>query len=93
MVKGETVSFADLRKAAPAERRRLIARLADEANEPANGRLDEVRAEISRFEDAYGIESDLLLEQLYRGERKETNDVLPWLGLLTLRDRLESGRS
>ncbi len=29
MVKGETVSFADLRKAAPAERRRLIARLAD----------------------------------------------------------------
>ena len=93
MAKGGRVSFADLKKAAPAERRRLIAHIADGANAPANGRLDEVRAEIGRFEEAHGIDSEALLEQLYRGERKETNDVLPWLGLLALRNRLESRRS
>lgn len=90
MAKGERVSFADLKKALPAERRRLIARIADDANEPANGRLDEVRDEIGRFEDAHGIDSDLLLKQLHTGEREETDDVLPWLGLITLRNRLES---
>ena len=84
------VSFAHLKKASPAERRRLIAHIADSASQPVNGRLDEIRSNILRFEEIYGISSEHLLRELYHGERRETDDVLPWLRLIRLRDRLES---
>lgn len=86
----ERVSFADLKNASPSERRRLIAYIAEKASEPANGRLGEVRSEIARFEGEYGMTSKSFLEELYFGRRRETDDILPWLRLLRLKDLLES---
>lgn len=87
------VSFAELRNATPSERRRLIAGIAERANAPANGRLDNLRDEIGKYEDSYGISSEKLLDELYYSERRETSDILHWLMLIRLRERLESGRS
>lgn len=86
----DRVSFEDLKKASPRERRRLIAYIADKANEPANGRVVEIRAEIAGYEAKYGLTSKALLNELYHGRRRETDDILPWLRLLRLQERLES---
>jgi hypothetical protein len=92
MEKARSVSFAELRDASPSRRRELIAYIADKANEPVNGRLDEIRMQIARFEEEYGVTSESLLEELYYGKRRETDDILRWLRLIRLKERLESGR-
>ena len=84
----DKVSFVDLKKASPSEKRRLIAHIADRANEPANGRVEEVGSEIARYEESFGISSEKLLEDLYYGKRAETDDILPWLRLIRLREML-----
>lgn len=87
------ISFAKLRDASPSERRRLIADIAERANAPVNGRLDEIKAEIAEFEASYDLPSEDLLTELYYGKRRETDEILRWLLLIRLRDRLESRRA
>ena len=64
-----------------------------EARTPANGSVKSLNAEISGYEEKHGLKSDRLLEELSSGEREETEEILSWLMLIRLRDRVESSRT
>lgn len=88
--KGRAIRFSELRNVPPAVRGRLLAAVIAEARAPANGRLDDLNSQIAKFEERYDISSDYLLKQLSEGTRKETADIVSWLMLLRLRERVES---
>ncbi len=82
------VRFSEIRKASPAVRDKALAGIIAEARAPANGSLTDLDSRITGYEEEYGLTSDQLLDQLSTGKREETVDVLSWLMLLRVRDRI-----
>jgi len=74
-------------------RKAALAGIVAEARAPANGSVGALNAEIAEYEEKHGLGSDQLLEQLSSGEREETEEILSWLMLIRLRDRVESSRT
>lgn len=70
-----------------------LAGIVAEARTPANGSAKSLNAEIAGYEEKHGLKSDRLLEELSSGEREETEEILSWLMLIRLRDRVESSRT
>lgn len=87
------VKFSEIRKASPGMRKAALAGIVAEARVPANGSVKALDAEIAEYEEKYGMDSDRLLEELSSGEREETEEILSWLMLIRLRDRIESSRT
>lgn len=74
-------------------RRAVLAGIVAEAKAPANGRVEDVGAGIAWYEERHGLTSSQLLEELAVGGREETEEILSWLMLIRLRDRIESSRT
>lgn len=87
-----TVKFSEIRDVSPGMREVALAGIIAEARVPANGSVKALNAEIAEYEEKYGINSDQLLEELSSGEREETEEILSWLMLLRLRERVEPTR-
>ena len=87
------VKFSEIREAAPSMREFALAGIIAEARVPANGSVNALNAEIAEYEEKYGLDSSQLLEELSSGEREETEEILSWLMLIRLRDRVESSRT
>lgn len=90
---GHTVKFSEIKEASPGMREAALAGIIAEARVPANGSVKALNAEIAEYEEKYGFDSDQLLEDLSSGEREETEEILSWLMLIRLRDRVESSRT
>jgi hypothetical protein len=84
------VRFSEIRKASPGMREAALAGIVAEARVPANGSVNALNAEIAEYEAKYGVHSDRLLEEISSGEREETEEILSWLMLIRLRNRVES---
>jgi hypothetical protein len=87
------VRFSEIRKASPGMKEAALAGIVAEARTPANGSVKSLNAEISGYEEKHGLKSARLLEELSSGEREETEEILSWLMLIRLRDRVESSRT
>lgn len=74
-------------------REAALAGIVAEARTPANGSVSSLKAEIAAYEEKYGLDSERLLEELSNGERQETEEILSWLMLIRLRNRVESSRT
>lgn len=86
------VKFSEIREASPGMREAALAGIIAEAKAPANGSVEALYAEIAEYEEKYGLDSNQLLEELSSGEREETEEILSWLMLLRLRERVEPAR-
>lgn len=82
------VKLSDLYSLPKQEREAVLDRLVEAAYEPPNGQIEELEARISDFELRYEVPSIRMLEELSRGQLKETADIASWLMLLRLRDNL-----
>lgn len=87
-----TVKFSEIREASPRVREFTLAGIIAEARVPANGSVQALDAEIAEYEERYGLDSNQLLNELSSGEREETEEILSWLMLLRLRERVEPAR-
>lgn len=87
-----TVKFSEIREASPSMREAALAGIIAEARFPANGSVSALNAEIAEYEEKYGLDSSQLLKELSSGEREETEEILSWLMLLRLRERVEPVR-
>jgi hypothetical protein len=87
-----TVKFSEIREASPGMKRAALAGIIAEARTPANGSVESLNAEIAGYEERFALSSEELLEELYSGEREESEEILSWLMLIRLRDRVESNR-
>jgi hypothetical protein len=87
------VKFSEIREASPGMREVALAGIIAEARVPANGSVKALNAEIAEYEEKYGLDSGQLLEELSSGKREETEEILSWLMLIRLRDRVESSRT
>ena len=87
------VKFSELRIASPGMREAALAGIVAEAKAPANGSVGALNAEIAAYEEEHGLSSDRLLEELSSGQREETEEILSWLMLIRLRDRVGSSRT
>jgi hypothetical protein len=87
------VKFSEIREASPGMREAALAGIVAEARTPANGSVKALNVEIAGYEEKYGLDSNRLLEELSSGERQETEEILSWLMLIRLRDRVESSRT
>ncbi len=74
-------------------REKALAGIIAEAKAPANGSVEALNAEIAEYEKRHALDSTRLLEELSSGEREETEEIISWLMLIRLRERLESTRS
>ncbi len=90
---GRVVKFSEIKKASPGMRKAVLAGIVAEAKAPANGGVEDVGAEIAKYEERHGVTSSQLLEELSSGGREETEEILSWLMLIRLRDRIESSRT
>jgi hypothetical protein len=84
------VSFSEIKNASPEMREKALAGVISESRAPMNGHAEDLDREIAGYEESYGIDSAGLLEELSAGERRETEDILHWLMLLRLRERVGS---
>lgn len=95
--KGQSVSsavrFSEIRQASPDMRKVALAGIIAEARMPANGSVKALDAQIAEYERKYGLSSDLLLKELSNNQRQETEEILSWLMLIRLRERIGSARS
>ena len=87
------VRFSEIREASHAVRDSALAGIIAEARAPANGSVEALDAEIAEYEERYALDSAQLLEKLSSGEREETDEIIPWLMLIRLRERLDAARS
>lgn len=60
---------------------------------PENGGVRELESQIANYEESFGVSSERMLEELASGEREETEELLSWLMLIRIKERLESGRT
>lgn len=88
-----TVKFSEIREASPALREAALAGIIAQAKAPANGAAESLSSQIAEYESKYGLTSEELQEEIYRGRREETEDVLSWLMLIRLKERVESSRT
>jgi hypothetical protein len=70
---------------------KALAGVISESRSPMNGHAEDIDQEIAGYEERYGIDSAGLLEELSTGKRREIEDILHWLMLLRLRERVGSG--
>jgi hypothetical protein len=87
------VRFSEIREASPAVRESALAGIIAEAKAPANSSVEALNAEIAEYEKKYALNSTRLLKELSNGEREETEEIISWLMLIRLRERVESSRS
>lgn len=87
------VKLSELRQASPELRGAALAGIIAEARAPANGGMEALEAEIAGYEKRFALDSALLPEELSSGRLKETEDLLHWLMLIRIRERVESDRS
>lgn len=87
------VRFSEIREASPSVREAALAGIVAEARTPANGSVSSLNAEIAEYERKYDLDSERLLKEISSGERQETEEILSWLMLIRLRDRVESSRT
>ena len=76
-----------LKSASPGKREKLLSELISEARKPANGAVDRLTAQIAEYERRYELPSLAMVEQVQRGDLKETDDIASWLMLLKVRKR------
>ena len=88
-----TVKFSEIREASPALREAALAGIIAQAKAPANGGLESLSSQIAGYESKYGLTSEELLEELSSGRREETEDVLSWLMLIRLKERVDRTRT
>lgn len=81
------VKLSEIREASPRVRELALAGLIAEARAPAD--IEAMDAEIAEYEERYGLDSNQLRNELSSGEREETEEILSWLMLLHLRERVE----
>lgn len=87
------IRLSEIREASPEMRRAALAGIIAEARGPANGSVEAMDREIAGYEEEYGLDSNRLLEELASGERQESEEILSWLMLIRLRERIEPSRS
>lgn len=87
------VRFSEIREASPAVREAALAGIVARAKARANGGLEALSSQIAEYESEYSLDSKQLLEELSSGQREETEEILSWLMLIRLRDRIGSSRS
>lgn len=86
------IKFSEIREMSPSARGATLAGIIAQANSPANGGIRDLELQIVEYEDNYGVSSQRMLEELASGERQETEDLLDWLMLIRLKERVESDR-
>lgn len=86
------VAASELRKLSKGEREAKLQELARAAQEPPNGQLRDLNAQIRQFEQRYDKDSATMRNELASGALQETADICQWLHLLNLRDRIQSAR-
>lgn len=84
------VSFAELREATPEKRKSLLGGMVEEARSPANGKIEEIEDQIAEFERVYEMPSDEMIQEVYRGTLRETDEIASWLMLVNLRKRMRA---
>ena len=81
------LSLSRLKSASPNKRDELLSELVSEARKPANGAVERLTAQITEYERRYEMSSLAMVEQVQRGDLKETDDIASWLMLLKVRKR------
>ncbi len=81
------LSLSRLKSASPNKRDELLSELVSVARGPANGTVDRLTARIAEYERRYELSSLAMVEQVQRGDLKETDDIASWLMLLKVRKR------
>lgn len=87
------IKFSEIRRMTSEAKSAALAGIAAQSRAPANGGVTALEAEIAEYEKKYGLDSDRLLQELASGEREETEEILSWLMLLRIKDRVGSGRT
>ncbi len=80
--------MSEFRKMSEKEREEAVSLLAKAAYGPPNGQLEEIQSRIREFEFRYEVPSERMVEELSKGERKETAEIASWLLLIKLRDNI-----
>src|SRR5438132_10033559 len=80
--------LTDWSKKTPAEREQILRELVQAVNQPPNGELAELDAEVRAFETRLGMDSETMRARLDAGEIEETLDLCKWLMALRLRDEI-----
>ncbi len=78
----------DLRRMAPAERERAIAKLAADAFDRPNGEMVALDAQIARLEKQHGKTSAQMRADLEAGRVTETMEICEWMQLLEIKEHL-----
>ena len=81
------LSLSRLKSASANKRDELLYELINDARGPANGAVDRLSAQIAEYERRYELSSLEMVEQVQRGDLKETDDIASWLMLLKVRKR------
>jgi hypothetical protein len=81
------LSLSRLKSVSPNKRDELLSELVSDARGPANGTADRLSARIAEYERRYELPSLEMVEQVQRGDLKETEDIASWLMLLKIRKR------
>jgi hypothetical protein len=87
------IKFSEIREASPGMGEAALSGIIAQAKAPANGGIRDLEVQIAEYEERYGVSSQQMLEELSSGEREETEELLDWLMLIRLRERVESTRT
>lgn len=82
------VSFSELRQASAEQRESLLGDIVEGARRPANGKVEEIDAQIREFERLYELPSEDMVASVSNGTLTETDEVASWLMLIDLRERV-----
>lgn len=86
------VRFSEIREMSPSARSATLAGIIAQSKAPANGGVRDLEIQIAEYEKSFGISSAQMLDELASGERRETEEILSWLMLIRLKERVESAR-
>lgn len=84
------VSFSELRQASEKQRESMLGDVVAQARRPANGKVEEIDAQIAEFERIYELPSSEMVEEVSEGRREETDEIASWMMLVNLRDRVRT---
>ena len=88
-----SVRVSELGKMSEAERAEAASKLIPGAGASSNGRVEKLDAEIREYELRYEMSSKRLQEELHKGTWQETADIVRWLWLIDLRQRVSSHKA
>ncbi len=77
----------------PPARGATLAGIIAQAKAPANGGVRDLEIQIAEYEESFGFSSQRMLEELASGEREETEELLDWIMLIRLKERVDSTRT